>query len=180
MERSDDSYGVIGEVGTDALLTYASIDYEPTGIAGEDWCEDLCELLAWENWGLLLHAETRPFAQLRGDLAEHAERFMLSLADELRAHRLRYEADQTLQNVAYVHIAAGRLTRFVPVAERLGSDHWMPIVALAEAAIKRRRHDIAREVFAAADQPGLQRDYLRQRGIELLGASPSPVRPSPP
>ena len=40
MERSDDSYGVIGEVGTDALLTYASIDYEPTGIAGEDWCED--------------------------------------------------------------------------------------------------------------------------------------------
>jgi hypothetical protein len=180
MERSDHSYGVIGEVGTDALVTYASIVYEPTGIAGEDWCENLCELLAWENWGLLLHAETRPFAQLRGDLAEHAEQFMLSLADELRAHRLRYEADQTLHNVAYVHVAAGRLTRFVPVAERLGSDHWMPIVALAEAAIKRRRHDIAREVFAAADQPGLQRDYVRQRGIELTGASPSPVRPSQP
>jgi hypothetical protein len=180
MERCDDSYGVIGEVGTDALLTYASIDYQATGIAGEDWCEDLCELLAWENWGLLLRAETRPFAQLRGELAEHAERFMLSLADELRTHRLRYEADQTLQNVAYLHIAAGRLTRFVPVAERLGSDHWMPIVALAEAAIKRGRDDIARDVFAAADQPGLQRDYLRQRSIELTGALPSPVRPSPP
>jgi len=96
MERCDNSYGVIGEVGTDALLTYVSIDCEPTGIAGETWCEDLCELLAWENWGLLLHAETRPFAQLRGELAEHAERFMLALADELRAHRLRYEADQTL------------------------------------------------------------------------------------
>jgi hypothetical protein len=51
MERCDDSYGVIGEVGTDALLTYASIDYEPTGIAGEDWCEDVCELLAWETGG---------------------------------------------------------------------------------------------------------------------------------
>ena len=34
MERCDDSYGVIGEVGTDALLTHVSIDYEPTGIAG--------------------------------------------------------------------------------------------------------------------------------------------------
>jgi hypothetical protein len=180
MERCDDSYGVIGEVGTDALLTYASIAYEPTGIAGEDWCEDLCELLAWENWGLLLHAETRPFAQLRGELAEHAERFMLSLAGELRAHRLRYEADQTLQNVAYLHIAAGRLTRFASVAERLGSDHWMPIVALAEAAIKRGRNDIAHEVFAAADQPGLQRDYLRQRSIELTSASPSPLRPASP
>ena len=113
MERCDDSYGVIGEVGTDALLTYASIDYQATGIAVEDWCEDLCELLAWETWGLLLRAETSPFAQLRGELVEHAERSMLSLADELRTHRLRYEADQTLQNVAYLHIAAGRLTRFV-------------------------------------------------------------------
>jgi len=175
MERCDDSYGVIGEVGTDALLTYANIDYEPTGIAGEDWCEDLCELLAWENWGLLLHAETRPFAQLHGELAEHAERFMLSLADELRTHRLRYEADQTLMNVAYVHIAAGRLTRFASVAAQLGSDHWMPIVALSEAAIKRARPDIARDVFAAADQPGLQRDYLRQRCIELTGAPPAPL-----
>jgi len=93
---------------------------------------------------------------------------------------LRYEADQTLQNVAYLHIAAGRLTRFASVAERLGSDHWMPIVALAEAAIKRGRNDIAHEVFAAADQPGLQRDYLRQRSIELTGASSSPLRPAPP
>ncbi len=33
----------------------------------------------------------------------------------------------------------------------------MPIVALAQAAITRSRPDIARDVFAAADQPGLQR-----------------------
>jgi len=177
IERCDDSYGEIGQLAQEALLTYATLPYGPAGIAAETWCDDLCELLAWENWGLLLRHETRSFAQFRGELAEHAERFMLSLADELRTHRLRYEADQTLQNVAYLHIAAGRLTRFAPVAAQLGSDHWMPIVALAEAAIKRGRHDIAREVFAAADQPGLQRDYLRQRSIELTGASPSPLRP---
>ena len=155
-----------------------ALTIEPTGIAGEDWCEDLCELLAWENWGLLLRAETRPFAQLRGELAEHAEQFMLSLADELRAHRLRYEADQTITNVAYLHIAAGRLTRFAPVAQQLGSDHWMPIVALAQAAIKRGRQEIAREVFTAADQPGLQRDYLRERCIELTGQPPGPSHPT--
>ena len=173
MERVDDSYGVIGELGTQALLTYTALPYEPAGIVGEDWCEDLCELLAWENWGLLLRAETRPFAQLHGELAEHAEAFMLSLANEFGEHRLRYEADQTIVNVAYLQIAAGRLTRFAPVARQLGSDHWMPIVALAEAAIKRDRRDIARKVFAAADQPGLQRDYLRQRCIELTGAPPA-------
>ncbi len=177
MERCDDSYGVIGELARDALIGYATLPYEPAGIAAEDWCEDLCELLAWEDWGLLHRDETRPFTQLHGRLAEHAERFLLSLADELRANRLRYEADKTLQNVAYLHIAAGRLTRFVPVAGQLGSDHWMPIVALAKAAITRGRDDIARDVFAAADQPGLQRDYLRQQCIELTGAPPGPMRP---
>ena len=177
MERCDDSYGVIGELARNALIGYATLPYEPAGIAAEDWCEDLCELLAWEDWGLLHRDETRPFTQLRGELAEHAERFLLSLADELRANRLRYEADQTLQNVAYLHIAAGRLTRFVPVAEQLGSDHWMPIAALAKAAITRGRDDIARDVFAAADQPGLQRDYLHHQCIELTGAPPGPIRP---
>ena len=180
MERCDDSYGVIGKLARDALIGYATLSYEPAGIAAQDWCEDLCELLAWEDWGLLHRHETRPFTQVQGRLADHAERFMLSLADELRASRLRYQADQTLQNVAYLHIAAGRLTRFAPVAERLGSDHWMPIVALAEAAIKRGRDDIARDVFAAADQPGLQRDYLRQQCIELTGAAPVPLRTASP
>jgi hypothetical protein len=177
MERCDDSYGVIGELAREALLTYATLPYESAGVAAQDWCEDLCELLAWEDWGLLHRDETRPFIQLRGELAEHAEQFMLSLAGELRAARLRYEADKTLQNVAHLHIAAGRLTRFAPVAGLLGSDHWVPIVALAQAAIKRGRDDIARDVFAAADQPGLQRDYLRQQCIELTGAPPVPIRP---
>jgi hypothetical protein len=178
MERCDDSYGVIGELARDALIGYATLSYEPAGIARQDWCEDLCELLAWEDWGLLYRHETRPFTQLQGQLAEHAEQFMLSLADELRADRLRHQADQTLQNVAYLHIAAGRLTRFAPVAEQLGSDHWMPIVALAQAAINRGRDDLAREVFAAADQPGLQRDYLRQQCIELTGKPPQPLKPA--
>ena len=122
MERCDDSYGVIGELAREALLTYATLPHAPTGIAAEDWCEDLCELLAWENWGLLHRHETRPFAQLHGPLAQHSEYFLISLADELRAHRLRYEADQTLMNVAYLHIAAGRLTRFAAIAAQLGSE----------------------------------------------------------
>ena len=46
MERCDDSYGVIGELACDALIGYATLSYEPASIAGPDWCEDLCELLA--------------------------------------------------------------------------------------------------------------------------------------
>jgi hypothetical protein len=173
MERCDDSYGLIGELAQEALFTYARLAFAPAGIAAEDWCEDLCELLVWEDWGLLHRHETRPFAQVNGPLADHAERFLLALADELRGHRLRHQADQALANIAYLHIAAGRLTSFAPAAAKLGSDRWMPIVALAQAAITRSRHDIAREVFAAADQPGLQRDYLRERCTELTGTPPA-------
>ena len=180
MERCDDSYGLIGELAQEALFTYARLAFAPAGIAAEDWCEDLCELLAWEDWGLLHRHETRPFAQIHGPLADHAERFLLALADELRGHRLRHQADQALANIAYLHIAAGRLTSFAPAAAKLGSDRWMPIVALAQAAITRGRHDIAREVFAAADQPGLQRDYLHERCTELTGTPPTATPSSMP
>ena len=123
--------------------------------------------------GAAYRHETKPFAHVNGPLADHAERFLLALADELRSHRLRHQADQALENIAYLHIAAGRLTSFAPAAAKLGSDRWMPIVALAQAAITRGRHDIAREVFAAADQPGLQRDYLHERCTELTGTPPT-------
>jgi hypothetical protein len=126
-----------------------------------------------EDWGLLHRQETKPFAQIRGPLADDAEHFLLALADELRSHRLRHQSDQALENVAYLHIAAGRLTSFAPAAAKLGSDRWMPIVALAQAAIARDRHDIARQVFTAADRPRLQRDYLQERCIELTGTPPT-------
>jgi hypothetical protein len=61
MERCDDSYGVIGELAHESLISYATLPYEPAGIAAQDWCEDHCELLAWEDWGLLHRHETRPF-----------------------------------------------------------------------------------------------------------------------
>jgi len=114
-----------------------------------------------------------PTRRSNGPLAEHAQAFLGDLADELRATRLHYEADHALQNIAYLHIAGGRVTRFAPAAAALGSDHWMPIVALAKAAISRCRPDIARDVFAVANQPGRQRDYLHERCIELTGSPPA-------
>lgn len=172
MERCDDSYGVLGQLAQEALLTYARLPFHTIGIAAEDWCDDLCELLAWESYGVLLDRESTVFAKIHGALADHAEQFLLVLAEELRANRLRYEADRTLQNVATLHVAHGRLTRFAPIAAALGSDHWRPIVAMAESALARGRDDIARAVFDAAARPGMQQDYLRRRCIELTGTPP--------
>lgn len=136
-------------------------------MAAEDWCEDLCELLAWEEYGLTTRRESAMFANVHGPLADHAERFLLALAAELRERRLHYEAGEALQNIAHLHMAHGRLTRFTAVAAHLGSDHWRPIVAMAQAALARGRDDLARAVFVAADQPGMQQDYLRQRSREF-------------
>lgn len=172
MERCDDSYGVLGRLGQEALITYAKLPPREAGIVAEDWCEDLCELVTWERYGLLLGHETAVFTNTYGSLADHAERFLLALADELRIHRLAHEADEAQQNVAHLHIAHGRVTRFIPTAAALGSDHWRPIVAMAQAALTRGRTDIARATFAAADRPGTQQDYLRRRCIELTGAEP--------
>ena len=154
---------------------------QPTGIAGEAWCEDLCELLAWENWGLLLRAEPRPFAQLRGELGKHAEQFMLSVAHELRAHRLRYEADQTIANVAYLQIAAGApnalraghtTARLRPLdidrRARRGGDQTRPARYRTRGVRRRRR----------ARAPGPQRDYLREPCVELTGQRPTPGHPA--
>lgn len=74
--------------------------------------------------------------------------------------------------VAYLQAATGRLDRLVATAERLGSDQWMPIVALAQTALAAERRDLALEVFAAANRPGLQQDYLAARCLELTGQPP--------
>ena len=109
MARCDDSYGVLGELGREALVTYAKQPFDTTGVADEDWCEDLCELLAWDRHALLLDRETAMFTRIHGPLADQAEKFLLTLAAELGNHRLRHEADETLQNIAHLHVAHGRL-----------------------------------------------------------------------
>jgi hypothetical protein len=173
MERCDDSYGVLGELATEALITYAKHPSADTGIDPRDWCEDLCELIVWDDYGVLMKHETAVFARVSGELADHAERFLLILADELRANRLGRQADDALQSIAYLHSAHGRLSRFAEAAATLGSDHWMPIVAMAEAALARNRIDVARTTFVAADRPGMQQEYLRKRCLELTGSPPT-------
>jgi hypothetical protein len=49
------------------------------------------------------------------------------------------------------------LRRYADAARDLGSEHWMPVVALAESRLRAQRRDVAAAVFEAADQPGSHR-----------------------
>ena len=57
----------------------------------------------------------------------------------------------------------------VEVASRLGTDHLRELEALAESALRSKRHDLAVEVFRAADRPGRYQQLLRERCASLIG-----------
>ncbi len=168
--RGDDSYGNIGDLRVDAFGTYLDIDWEASGMTPEHWWPDLCELLVSEVYALTYRRETLAFRKVSTGQADLVERILLGLADEWRAAYQDYQADQALELLAWLHIGGRRYSRYAGAARRLGSDHWMPVVALAESAVAAGRTELAVEVFRAADRPGTHRDHLSDRCVKLTGA----------
>ncbi len=179
-ENGDDSYGVIGELRLEAFHTYVKIDWADVGIDPACYWQDLCELLASEPYALTHRDETVPFLRVPAGQAELIETILLGLADEYRAAYQDYQADEALQLTAWLHIAGHRYTRYVAAARRIGSDHWIPIVALAESAESAGRTDLAVAVFRAADRSGRHRDHLRDRCAALTGVRLDMPTQSPP
>jgi hypothetical protein len=167
-----DSDGELAGFLGESLATYARLPWQPSGIDAQVYFTDLCELCVWENHGLLYQRETAPFASVGVEHRDLVEALLWSLAAELQGHRLGYPAEVAMALVAYLQAATGRLDRLVVTAERLGSEQWMPIVALAQTALAAGRCDLALEVFAAVNRPGLQQDYLAARCLELTGQPP--------
>lgn len=168
-ERGDDSYGNIGELRVEAFGTYLGIDWVTAGMAPEHWWQDLCELLVSDVYALTYQRETLAFRHVSAGQADLVEGILLGLAGEWRSAYQDYQADEALQLVAWLHIAGRRYSRYTGAARRLGSDHWTPIVALAESAAATGRRELAVEVFRAADQPGMHRGHLRERCLKLTG-----------
>jgi hypothetical protein len=167
-----DSDGELAGFLGESLATYARLPWQRSGIDAQVYFTDLCELCVWENHGLLYQRETAPFASVAVEHRDLVETLLWAFAAELRGHRLGHPAEVAMALVAYLQAATGRLDRLVATAQRLGSDHWMPVVALAQTALATGRRDLALEVFAAANRPGLQQAYLASRCLELTGQPP--------
>jgi hypothetical protein len=168
-ERADDSSGALGQERTAALLTYLDLDWRAGGLDAEIYWRDLCDFLVLDDYALLYRVETAVFGHVGDADVDLVEAVLLDLAEEYRACHLDTTSGEALQLLAWLHVAGGRLDRYVDTAGRLGSQHWAPIVALAESATAARHQSLAAEVFAAADRPGPQQDYLRRRCHELTG-----------
>jgi len=168
-----DSDGAVATVLGDALDAYARLPWRETGIDPAGYWTDLCELCIWEDWGIRHRRESAPFRHVPRTHAPLIEELLRALEAEHRAARLDYQADEAIQMVAWLAVATHSYTRFVPVAERLGADWWIPVVALAETAMKSGRTQLARDVFGAAIAPGgLHTEHLARRCRELTGAEP--------
>lgn len=178
-DRADDSYGVVGEVRRDAWHTYLRIDWQAAGIAAEEYWADLCDLVVFEGYALKFEEETLPWTRVPAGQTTLVEGILRSLEAECRAYHLDYQADRALEQLAWLAVAGRRFSQSVECAAALGTDHWRPVEALAESALRSNRRDLAVHVFRAADRPGWHRDRLRAPCLVLTGMDLSSSGRSP-
>jgi hypothetical protein len=165
-----DSDGAVAHYTGHALARYAGLPWEGTGIEKAAYYQDLCELCVWDDWGLLYQRETAPFGKVRkADVGLVAD-LLWSLEAEHRDNHLDYQADEAAQHVAWLHVATRSFDGMATVADRLGSDHWMPITAMAERAAESGRVDLAVDIFSAAvSRSGMHQKLLSEKCEALTG-----------
>jgi len=174
-----DSDGAVGMFVGDALEIYTSLPWRETGIEPATYWTDLCEWCIWEDYGLRHRRNTAPFLGARRCEVDMVERLLLDLAAEHRSHGLDYEADEAIQLIAWLVVATGSLDRFVPAAQRLRADWWIPVDAMGEAAANAGEFDLAAEVYGAAiASGGWHVDHLTRLCHQRAGLPPTPQRPS--
>jgi hypothetical protein len=177
--RCDDSSGELGRLVGSAVETYTGIRWQASPIDPGVYYRDLCELLVWEEYGVLFERERRAFRRVpRGD-AERVAAILRALADEHGRARLFHQRDEAHELVAWLYLATRRIESFPPAAERIGSASWRPIEEMAEAALRAGRVDVARRVFAAADRPGFHRKRLRESALRMLADARSALYLAP-
>ena len=137
----------------------------------------MIELTIWEDYGLTDDLGS-VFATLAPGDSAVVEDVFENLIPELRAGGFDYQEEKALVTRVDFLVARDSRDRFVGAARELGSRAWRPIVEMGEAAMKARDRTLALAVFSAADQPGMQREYLREQCVKITGSVPpaSPLR----
>lgn len=174
-DRCDDSFGNVGELGADTWAAYIGTAWRGLVDPSVYW-RDVGELVALDDYAHLHDHPTLPWRRARRAEVPTITGILSDLAAEYQAVRLDWHAEQAEVAIAWLHVATRHLDGFASVAARLGSEHWMPIVGLAEQAVASGRPEVARAVFDAADQPGWHRDHLRRQRTRLLDETTPDLR----
>jgi hypothetical protein len=126
------------------------------------------------NHGLLHQRESDLLrrAGVKQDL-DLAEAILTELVSDYTTARMDWHAEEAMELRAHAVVASGLLKRFESTAAAIGSRSWLALDAMVEAAIKRRRADIATALLDAADVPGQHRERVRQRHAEIAEGNSS-------
>jgi len=171
MERVDDSGGDMGTTFSKIWENFRSLPWEQAGMPAAVFFRDVIEFTVWEDYGLV-EGLAEFFQGREPDDAVVIETVFTDIIPELRAGGFDYQEDKALRLRVDFLVALGMYDRFVEAAAELGARAWIPIMAMAEAATKAGKRDLALAVFAAADQPGIQQEHLRELCTKMMGEAP--------
>lgn len=177
MDHLDDSLGAVGDLFQERLPTYIGLPWKETDIAPDVYYRDFLEFAVWDNYALTDRRLGPFFRSIQKECFGLVEDILIEQERELRAFSgdfpsLKFYAEEALDLLAELYVAKRRYERFVAAAAKMGSEKWERITTMAECALKHGRKDLALAVFAAADQPGFHRDYLRRQCMKLTGQPP--------
>lgn len=174
MGQADDSHASLSMVFEEVWNAYLAMPWEGTGILPDVFFRDLIEFTVWEEYGLV-EGLAGFFRTLAPDEAAVVEAVFAEIIPELRDGGFEYQEARALCYRVDLLVGQGQHARFVEAAAELGSRAWMPILAMAKTALAAGHRQLALEIFTAADQPGMQREYLRAECVKLLGEAPRPT-----
>ena len=177
MERVDDSLADMATAFSNVWQSYHAVSWEQAGMSAMVFFRDLIEFTIWEDYGMV-DGLGDVFQGRAPDDAFVIESVLADIIAELRDGGFDYQEEKALRLRVEFLVALGKYDRFVEAAAELGARAWMPIVAMAEASMNMGKHALALSVFAAADQPGLQREHLRELCRKVTGelAAAGPLR----
>lgn len=177
MECADDSCGVLGDLAHDHFPTYFAVPWREARLSADLYYRDFLEFAIWEDYGLLWQKTASFFDAVGAEHVPLVDGLLRGLRAEFSAADLDDQAEEALTLLGELHVAKRSFDVFERLAMEMGSRHWARITAMAEAALRARRRDLAGAIFAAADQPGMHREHLREQCRRLLGtAGTQPIR----
>jgi hypothetical protein len=172
MERVDDSLADMATTFSKVWESYWALPWEQAGMPAAVFFRDLIEFTVWENYGMI-DGLAAIFDDRAPDDAFVIESVFADLIPELRGGGFDHQEENALRLRVEFLVALGMYELFVDAAAELGARTWIPITAMAEAAMAAGNRPLALAVFAAADQPGLQRDHLRDLCTKMTGEAPT-------
>ena len=167
IEMADDSCGCIGDTFGVGFKTYLDIPLAETGIDDRVFFADLLDFLIWEDYGFTWRESDGYFRKLTPEQADFCIAHLRQRIDELPGELLNYQSDEALTFLGQVVMEQDRFDQFESLAREMGSRHWERIVKLADRAMKKRKRELACQVFEAALTPGAHLEFLQKKYDEL-------------